>query len=151
MIELIEKSDIFQMAKPNEAIVIPASGTVNKNGCVRMNSGVAKTAKAFYPKLDSKIGKYLKNYGNRCFMLGKQEDGVIVLSFPTKHEAKDVADLNLIEKSCKQLVSICDKWNIKTCLVPKVGCGSGHLDYQKDVRPILLRYFDNRFIVFAEN
>ena len=56
------------------------------------------------------------------------------------------SNIKLIERSLEQLVKLADnnpQWKI--ILVPRVGCGAGELDY-KDIKPLMEKYLDDRFI-----
>jgi hypothetical protein len=65
-----------------------------------------------------------------------------LLTFPVKHAWYLKADLELIEKSAKQLLYIVDR----PIYLPMVGCGNGKLSWH-DVYPILDKYFDDTFTV----
>jgi hypothetical protein len=95
------------------------------------------------------LGSYLKQYGNRCFNLGKyKRDNEIftLFSFPTKYHWKEDSDVTLICKSAEQLVEMCNKFNITKCYLPPVGCGAGNLKWN-NVEPWLSVILDDRFIV----
>lgn len=85
-----------------------------------------------------------------------QSVAVSIYSFPTKHYFKDPSSALLIEESCKQILS---KYKQKVfesksaysgssfgCIIPKVvipraGTGCGGLNWERDVKPIFLKYF----------
>lgn len=124
-------------------VVITTNGVVKANGEAVMGKGIALQAKLRYPELPYELGRAIKMYGNRVILL----DGVTKLrkmfSFPTKHHWRDKSDLGLIEESAKQLAAIAPKEKI---YIVRPGCSNGQLDW-KDVKPILERYLDGRFVV----
>ena len=62
-----------------------------------------------------------------------------------------VADLEIIEQSCRELVKFTDDFIGKASpgqvFMPRPGCGAGELSWE-DVKVILQRYLDERFVVF---
>lgn len=130
-----------------DAICITTNGIVSDYTQKKliMGAGIAKEAKDKFLGIDSLLGKYVNEWGNRCFYIKKFK----IISFPTKHHYKDDSDLNLIEKSCKELIEICDKFKLNKVSLPKVGCGLGNLNYELQVKPILEKYLDDRFTVFS--
>ncbi len=127
-----------------DAKVIPTNGIMRRDGAAVMGRGVALQAKQRYPKIEFALGTLLKNLGNHVYYFYCETD---FLSFPVKHHWKTTADLNLIERSCQELVTRVNaqhQW--KRIALPRVGCGNGGLDW-KDVKPILEKYLDDRFIV----
>ena len=145
------QADIFYLPKTTEAVCITTNGITDKNGNAVMGKGIALQAKNLF-HCETKLGKYLKAYGNRCFNLGrykrKQDNEIFTLiSFPTKHHWKEMSDIALIRKSAKELTAICDKFNITKCYLPPVGCGAGGLNWEVDVEPWLSKALDDRFII----
>lgn len=132
---------------PADAIVITTNGFVKKNGSCVMGKGCALEAKKLYPKLEYTLGAEILAYGNHVHWLTTDARWAI-FSFPVKHNWWEKADLNLIERSCTELVTLVDnsfgKDRIPFIAVPRPGCGNGQLDWA-DVKPICEKYFDNRF------
>lgn len=144
-------SYIFRVANgPNEAICITTNGMIKTNGHAVMGKGIAKAADDYF-KISSKLGEYLKKYGNRAFDMGFfSAYGQVphhVLTFPTKHDWRNDSDINLIRTSAEQIVRICNARNINFCYLPEPGCTNGHLNYETQVKPILESILDNRFVV----
>lgn len=139
-----------------DAICITTNGVVKKNGDAVMGAGVAKAAAKRWPWLPGHLGHLLR-YGNitRCLYNPKfpaEENFNIVLShaivsLPTKNNWRDDSDINLIEDSLQRLVQICNNEGWKTVCLTRPGCGNGHLNWEKDVRPLCLKYLDDRFKV----
>lgn len=146
--------DIFDLPQNEEAICVTTNGIVKANGQAVMGAGIAKEANQLF-HLSDRLGKYLKQYGNRAFNLGswKRPNGNVftVFSFPTKHDWKDDSDITLICKSAEQLIQMCDKFGITKCYLPPVGCGCGNLNYQTTVKPWLEQILDDRFVVVFRN
>jgi hypothetical protein len=133
---------------PPDAIVITTNGYVNEAGECVMGRGCALQAKQRYPGLPYLLGKYIKRWGNRPFVLlprGCPGDYAL-LSMPVKHVWSDPADPALIATSAGLLRAIVDKFGYERVLVPRPGCGNGRLAWA-DVRPLLEEHFDDRFFV----
>jgi len=154
MLELRGNYNIFELPQnPSEAMCITTNGIVKKDGKAVMGAGIAKQANSFY-HIDDLLGKYITQYGNRAFNLGVYprlylNNSVVfrLFTFPTKHHWKDDSDINLIVKSCEQLVEMCAKFSITKCYLPPAGCGCGNLDYETTVKPWISQILDDRFIV----
>lgn len=139
MIEL--KTNIFSLNKPNLLRCITTNGVIKKNGELVMGAGVAKAAALKYPRLPRILGDLVNSHGNNVFLV-KQ---FAVASFPTKHHWVEKSSLELIERSCKQLLDISDDWEY--IALPRPGCSNGGLDWS-EVKPIVDRYLSSdKFIV----
>ena len=121
---------------------IPTNGTLKRDGSLVMGAGVAQRALSRYRGLDIGLGRYIKKYGNRPFMI--RAFGVI--SFPTKDHWKDPSTIAIIENSAKLLVELVSHHAMTGIVLPKVGCGLGGLDWS-DVEPVLSEILDDRFTV----
>lgn len=136
-------------------VVITTNGTIKTDGSAVMGRGVALEAKQRLPSLPFKVGKYLEERGNHC---GAFWDSRLI-TFPVKHNWYEKASTELIERSCRELSALVDEIQ-KSCLMEpdlkkllpdlfylvRPGCGNGQLDW-KDVKPILEKYLDDRFVV----
>ena len=81
------------------------------------------------------------NFGNHLTL----QPDCHVLTFPVKNNWWEKADLKLIEQSCQELADTCDFFKPPFYMV-RPGCGNGGLDW-KEVKPILEKYLDEKFIV----
>lgn len=66
------------------------------------------------------------------------EDGSHLASFPVKRHWREKADLELIERSARQLVEIVENRSYAAAVLPRPGCGNGSLSWEA-VRPVLER------------
>jgi hypothetical protein len=135
-----------------DARCITTNGIIKKNGDAVMGAGLAKEAAIRYPQLPLLLGSALFSAGNRVHLLlpMKQTDWHHnwLVSFPTKNDWKDKSDMDLIAKSCKELVRMSDNMRWRKVLLPRVGCGLGQLSWD-DVRVVLEEFLDNRFVVVS--
>ena len=136
------KGDIWDYYDRGNWIVITTNGTVKKNGECVMGRGVALQAKQRFPELPLKLGQAIKVSGNvpRGFLSLK------LLTLPTKHNWWEKSDLVLIEEGCKKLMIDYKVDSLKVVYMVRPGCSNGRLDW-KDVKPILEKYLDDRFII----
>ena len=115
-----------------------------------MGRGVARQARDRFPGLDYSLGCYILEYGNRVFDLGMITSepgyGARIVSFPVKHNWWEPADPLLIVQSAQQLVELADKRLWRAIVLPRPGCGNGHLHWQ-DVERLLVHVLDDRFTV----
>jgi len=139
------KGDLWEYHRKKFWIVIPTNGFVKNNGEAVMGRGLALQAKRKFPKLPSELGKLIRTRGNVVFPFFKYR----IFIFPVKKVWWEKASFKLIEQSC---LFLRDVWkpNIMEIqlpvYLPRVGCGNGKLDW-KDVKPILERVLDDRFVV----
>ncbi len=149
-----------------DAICITTNGVIKKNGQAVMGRGVARIASSTWYGLSAMLGAHLKLDGNNVvrltsgkkipyLSLPRKRDPLKVpvpydiVSFPVKHRWDEQADVKLIKKSCKQLKKLIERHGWERVLLPRPGCGNGQLDWKKDVRPIVKKYFgsDDRVVV----
>lgn len=115
---------------------------VNPVNCVSvMGAGLAKEFRQRY-KYTHMFSQYT-NYcllkslhlgGNPC--LSKISESEYVVLFPTKHHWNENSSLENIVLSLEHMLD----WNYPELSIafPKIGCGLGGLDYEKDLKPIFL-------------
>ena len=136
-------------------LCITTNGDLNKNGDCVMGKGVALQFKNLFPKLPKYIGDLIKQYGNRVFNLGLYDyitsSGkhipIRIMTFPTKHHWKEDSDINLIKKSCEEIIQVCDKYNYDTVFLPAPGVNNGRLNYKNTVEPVISLILDSRFYI----
>jgi len=148
--------DIWNYHELGYWIVITTNGTIKNSGECVMGKGIAKEAKTRFWNLASWLGWKVGTCGNHCFVYTfqrRQEDKFVLgglITFPTKQNWWERSDPYLIEKSCQELVKLVDEEQISEIYMVRPGCKNGRLDW-KDVKPILEKYLDDRFIVVEIN
>lgn len=128
-----------------------------------MGRGLALQAKQKFPGIDVVLGKRLRDRGNRVLTLhlqiGPEKIGiypkeVAILSFPTKNDWRDPADLDLIVQSCRELHLMWEESQLvrkqtKTVVLPRVGCGNGRRSWD-EIKPILQKELpEDSFVVVS--
>lgn len=135
-------------------ICITTNGEVKSNGRAVMGRGIAKQAVERFKNIDLELAKKIEKYGNTVQKLYPGYFTVVeplnkelhlthirIVSFPTKHEWRDKADLELIKSSVEQLYFFwyencqLSKKELKVCL-PKPGCENGGLTWN-EVKPVI--------------
>jgi len=128
-------------------VVITTNGSVKRNGEVVMGRGVALQAKKKFPDLPKILGNCINGpIGNHVTL----QPIFHLLTFPVKHNWYEKADLKLIKRSCEELLETVDILKPPFYMV-RPGCGNGGLSWEKEVKPILEKYLDDRFIVVEKN
>lgn len=145
-----------------DATVITTNGFIKKNGECVMGRGCAKEAAEFNSGLPKMLGDKIKRDGNHVHFFGfnygvdLQYEPFNLITFPVKHNWYEKADIELIERSAKELVEMIDSFDgsenvdyieINSVAMPRPGCGNGQLNWD-DVRPILEKYLDDRFTIY---
>ena len=123
---------------------ITTNGFVKKNGECVMSRGVANQAKLRYKGIARILGNAIEKGGNHVHFLGFAS----IASFPVKHNWWEKADLDLIERSAKELLLFIDGYvstTVHQVALPRPGCGNGGLLWS-DVRP-RIEFLDDRFYV----
>jgi len=139
--------NIWDFHQQGHWIVITTNGTVRGDGACVMGKGVASQAKIRFLGLPQKLGKSISKFGNHLVQFVEYE----IITFPVKHSWWKKADLVLIERSTQELVEAVDKSGISIPIyMVRPGCGNGGLDW-KNVKPIIEKYLDDRFVVVELN
>ena len=138
---------------PADVRVITTNGTVKRNGECVMGRGCAAEAKQRWPDVPTWLGDHIKLRGNECHVVcdanhDQWNEPFSLVAFPVKHHWMQKADMQLIEQSARLLVNITDAMAYNVVVMPRPGCGNGHLRWT-DVRPVLVPILDGRFHVIT--
>ena len=139
MLELT--GDLWDFHARGEFVAITTGGLVGKNGACAMPRGCAAQARKKFAGIDVVLGRMINLHGNHVHDLGNR-----IISFPVENSPYENPDLGIIERSCRELVAIADRYECERIVVPRPGCGGGGLEWN-EVRKILVRNFDDRFLV----
>jgi O-acetyl-ADP-ribose deacetylase (regulator of RNase III) len=132
MITYVE-GDLFQ--SPARALVNP----VNTAGV--MGKGLALEFKRRYPAM-------FEQYRDLCekkqldvgqLWIFKTPDKWI-LNFPTKKHWRQKSEVEYIEAGLERFVAIYQEEGIDSIAFPQLGCGSGQLDWETQVRSLMEKY-----------
>lgn len=84
-------------------------------------------------------------FEGNLFLMGDNSNAQrpAVLCFPTKRDWKEPSDLGLIEAGLKTFVKNYKHLNISSITFPKLGCGLGGLNWEKEVKPLMQKYLSN--------
>lgn len=149
------KGDMWKYFSDDEkykryVICITTNGFVKNNGKAVMGRGCAAEAAKRMPDLPERLGQLIKEKGNRVILQPLGCDDAFpecrILTFPVKHNWWEEGDLSLIKKSVKQLKEIAGKSKEFNFILPRPGCGNGHLDW-KDVKPLLKDLPENVWVI----
>ena len=124
---------------------ITTNGICKADGSLVMGRGVALAAAQRFPELPQVLGRAVQVVGNVPHVLPWWG----LVSFPTKYDWRYRADLELIRKSAELIRTLWDRFHYEPVLIPRPGCASGWLTWEK-VRPVLEPIFDDdRFILLV--
>lgn len=141
--EIISDNNLYEFPDGlDTAAIVTTNGIVKcDSGDAVMGAGIAKYVNDTWDHLPAKwLGKRLRALGNHAFYLGDvslNKNAFRLISFPTKYDYREPSDLELIKRSCEELIDICNKTGIKTCYLCPPGCGLGGLNYLLQVKPLL--------------
>lgn len=142
--------DIFNLAPENAIICVTTNGIVKHTGEAVIGAGVARLFRDRFKGIDTRLGQFIKKYGNRCFNMGRysyNNKSFIICTFPTKHDYSDDSDLDLIQKSAEEIVEMANKFNWNEIYLPFPGGGKGNLSWSEVSSR--LTCLDSRFIVIS--
>lgn len=122
-----------------DAVCVTTNGVTKQNGDAVMGAGVALACARAYPETPRLLGDLLRRTGNVTQVMLETPNGPII-AFPTKNHWRDASDIELIKKSCRELMAIVNKRGLKHVLLPKPGCANGGLDWNdvhREIAPLL--------------
>jgi hypothetical protein len=135
-----------------DAICFTSNGILTTQGRLVMGAGVAKQFKNYYKGIDFHAGKCVKLNGNVCQVVleifrSTNKPNLHIVAFPTKEHWKDDSSMELVERSTQQLVDITNNKKWKQVYLAAPGCGLGGLDFYKEVKPVIEKLLDDRFVI----
>jgi hypothetical protein len=142
---MMQSSGILWDLAENKILVLTTNGTIKKDDACVMDRGIALEVAQRFPEIPYTLGRYIKQYGNRCFNLGNW-GAYRIVSFPVKHHWRDAAGIELIKTSAEQITQMADKYGWEQVFIPRPGCGNGKLSW-KEVGPVVASILDDRFII----
>lgn len=113
-------------------LCITTNGTVKANGECVMGRGCAREAAERFPGLALALGRHIRLGGNVPSSL--LANGIY--TFPVKHNWFENADLTLIQASAQWLSLQATFHKDRVYILPRPGCGNGHLRWEQ-VRPVI--------------
>jgi O-acetyl-ADP-ribose deacetylase (regulator of RNase III) len=115
--------------------------TVNTVGV--MGKGIAKTFKQVYPAM---FAEYQKLCESKRLTVGTlwlyRTPHKWILNFPTKQHWRHPSRPEYIEASLKKFVTTYASQGVTSVAFPRLGCGNGELDWESQVRPLMVKYLD---------
>lgn len=108
---------------------------------------MAAQAAQKWPLVQAVLGAQIKAEGNHVRVVMKPAgDDALLVSFPVKFHWREAANLDLIERSCGELMDLADRLDLGTILLPRPGCGNGQLDWA-EVGPAIAPLLDDRVTI----
>lgn len=134
-------ADLWELHAAGAVVAVTTNGLVAAGGRAHVGSGTALQASKRFPWFAARLGEALAARGNHVALLGER-----VVSFPVEHTPFDLPDPDLIARSARELVRLCDAERWAEVALPRPGCGGGGLDWS-EVSPLLAPVLDHRFLV----
>lgn len=113
--------------------------TINCRGVMR--AGIALEFALRYPQM---YEAYVRDCDSGFVKTGETYlyvfDGQKILNFPTKDDYKEPSLLDYLIDGLRYFVEHYKEYNAKSIAFPLLGCTNGGLDFEKEVKPIMLEY-----------
>jgi hypothetical protein len=141
--------DLFSLTILNfaDAICVTTNGVVKKNGRAVMGAGCALSAKNKFKDIDLKLGNLIKENGHIVQIIIMEPKPII--SFPTKIKYWENSRLSLIEKSLEQLINLTNQMKWNKVILPRPGCSNGGCNWISQIKPLIEKKLDDRFLVIS--
>jgi hypothetical protein len=164
------KRDLFDCVSDVSinAICITTNGMYATDGRAAMGGGCARLCADRWPQTAWRLGKCLKNFGtNVPFVIGAVDNQgnyiepsmkiikdrkykCLIFSFPTIDDLMDGAKIELIQRSAEEMKIFADRFQLMGVAGVRFGSGIGGLDWYHDVKPVVEKILDDRFIICCQ-
>ncbi len=131
-------------------IGISTNGFVKNSGEAVMGRGCAYEARNRIPDIALDLGQYILKNGNRPGYLEGSNlfNQYRIMILPVKHNWFEKADIDLVMISTSWLIVEAMDNPAFEYHVPRLGCGNGKLDWEKDVKEHM-RWLPNNVVVHS--
>jgi O-acetyl-ADP-ribose deacetylase (regulator of RNase III) len=163
------KRDLFEcITDPAfDAICINSNSQFGDDGKAFMSGGSAGVCARRWPQTELRLGKCLKNFeDNIPFIIGTVDINgdyiepnlktiksggfkCLIFSFPTMDNMMDSAKIELIKRSSTLMMQNADRYFLKGIAIGRMGSGTGGLNWNTDVKPIVSDILDDRFTIVS--
>lgn len=142
--------DIWQLASDLDGwVVVPTNTQVRKDGAAVMGKGMAKDASDKFSGLSESLGRHIQRFGDTIYVSRP------IICLPTKRDWRHPSRMEYIEKGCREIVELSRILNsvqhTQPILLPKLGCGLGGLNWERQVRPVVDAILESdRFVLVTQ-
>lgn len=143
------KQDLWKYWKrPGHFVCISTNGFLKSDGCAVMGRGCALQAVKMLVGVDKILGDYIRKNGNVPGHIIGPDAKYMLGILPVKHNFWEQADIRLIQRSVDWLWRTAGTGAETTFHVPRLGCGNGQRDWEREVKPLMKRLPDNVVVHF---
>jgi O-acetyl-ADP-ribose deacetylase (regulator of RNase III) len=120
-----------------------------------LGTGLAFKISSKWPDAQKEFKKFTRNNkfeGGDLFAARPGENRLGIIYIATQPDMYH-ATISFLNKGLKNLASYCLKNSVKSVSIPKIGAGLGKLDWETEVKPLIIRHLessDTMFFVYEE-
>lgn len=107
-----------------------------------LGTGLALKISTKWPDVQQQFKKYTRNNsysGGDIFVVSPDENRPGVIYIATQPDMYH-ATRNYLNRGLRNLVKYCTKHNIDSVSLPKIGAGLGKLDWETEVKPLMIEH-----------
>jgi|SRR5258706_11633620 len=115
-----------------------------------LGTGLALKISSKFPDSQKQFKKYTFNHkfeGGDIFVAKSEGDRPGIIYIATQPDMYH-ATLQFLTKGLKNLTIYCAKNSVESVSLPKIGAGLGKLDWEKEVRPLMLKRLSESETIF---
>lgn len=120
-----------------------------------LGTGLALKISARWSDAQKEFKKFTRNNkfeGGDLFSVSPSKDRLGIIYLATQPDMYHAA-LPYLNRGLKNLAAYCFKNSVKSVSIPKIGAGLGKLDWETEVKPLIVRHLessDTMFFVYEE-
>ena|SRR3990167_9921564 len=146
-----EKSDIFYYQHDEKYshryICILTNCVLDNQGELVMGGGQAAEAKWLAPSLPEVLGELTRTSYSHVMKapevyLHPPAKNTSFINFPTKYHFSERSNVSLITRNMIELATLARHEPVSLFTIPRPGCGLGGLDWDTEVLPLAIKFFD---------
>jgi O-acetyl-ADP-ribose deacetylase (regulator of RNase III) len=115
-----------------------------------LGTGLALKISIKWPEAQKKFKKFTRGgkfEGGDLFVAKSEDDRPGIIYIATQPDMYH-AVLPYLNKGLRNLANYCSKNVVESVSVPKIGAGLGKLDWETEVKPLMIKYFQKSRTVF---
>lgn len=115
-----------------------------------LGTGLALKISTKWADAQKQFKKYTHNNkfeGGDVYVVASEENRPGIIYIATQPDMYH-AVLPYLNKGLKNLVTFCKKKNVESVAVPKIGAGLGKLDWEREVKPLMIKHFEDSNTLF---